>query len=62
MRAEALDSELPELSGRGAAAVSAGFGLAAGFEVAAEEDEGRGKDDGEGGWGLPIEGVHGGES
>ena len=53
---------LPEFSGRGAAAVSAGFGLAAGFEVAAEEEEGRDEDDGEGGWGLPIDGVHGGES
>jgi hypothetical protein len=62
VRAEAWSWDLPELGGGGAAAVSARFGLAAGFEVAAEEEEGRDEDDGEGGWGLPIDGVHGGES
>ena len=50
---------LLELGGGGGAAVGAGFGVAAGFDVAAEEEEGRDEDDGEGGWGLPIEGVHG---
>lgn len=50
---------LLELGGGGGAAVGAGFGVAAGFEVAAEEEEGRDEDDGEGGWGLPIDGVHG---
>jgi hypothetical protein len=60
--AEAWCWDLPELGGGGCAAVGAGFGVAAGFEVAAEEEEGRDEDDGEGGWGLPIDGVHGGES
>ena len=53
---------LLELGGGGGAAVGAGFGVAAGFEVAAEEEEGRDQDDGEGSGGLPIDGVHGGES